>query len=65
MKTKNQTAAPALPSVAPAISHSSVKPERNTGKAEDPDQLRLLKQIVEETRSFCRPDGQERQDAEK
>src|ERR1017187_3062991 len=69
---KHSTAAPALPTAALASSHSSVKTARNNNtKAEalpEPeqmhDELRLLRQIVEEARSFRRPDQRERQDSQ-
>jgi hypothetical protein len=56
MRKRTLAAAPTLPIAAPAISHSSVKPKRNINKTEDPDELRLLKQIVEEAKAFRRPD---------
>src|ERR1017187_697594 len=68
---KHSTAAPALPTAALASSHSSVKTARNNTKVEalpEPeqmhDELRLLRQIVEEARSFRRPDQRERQDSQ-
>src|ERR1039457_5714566 len=69
---KHSTAAPALPTAALASSHSSVKTARNNNtKVEalpEPDQmhdkLRRLRQIVEEARSFRRPDQRERQDSQ-
>jgi hypothetical protein len=74
MRTKkNHTAAPALPTAAPAISHSSVKRKsalKLVPKVEDlatPKQMldELLKQIIAEAKSFRRPDKrQERQDGE-
>jgi hypothetical protein len=33
--------------------HSSVKRKHDIKKVQDPDELRLLKQIVEEAKSFC------------
>jgi hypothetical protein len=61
MKAKHPTANPALPTAEPAISHSSVKPKRNTRKAEDLvkettplDELRLLRQVIEEAKKFCK-----------
>ncbi len=65
MRAKRPTANPALPAAEPAIRQLNLKPKHNTKKVEDPDELRLLKQVIAEARSFRRPDHQERQDAEK
>ena len=48
-----KTAQPKLPTTKPRIPQS-VKP-KPTKKVEDPDDLRLLKQIVEEAKAFRRP----------
>jgi hypothetical protein len=58
MRKRTLAAAPALPTAAPAISHSSVKPKRNINKTEDLDERRLLRQIIEEAKKFCRLDSQ-------
>ena len=47
-----KTTQPKVPKVEPRIP-KSVKPKRNMKTVEDPDELRLLKQIVEEARAFC------------
>jgi hypothetical protein len=54
MKTKNHTANPAL--------KPRKKMEDRAKEKRMLDELRLLKQIVEEARSFCRPDMRERQE---
>jgi hypothetical protein len=64
MRKRTLIAAPALPAAAPAISHSSVKPKRNTTKAEDWAKQKemhdeLLKQVIIEAKAFSRPDSQE------
>jgi hypothetical protein len=42
-----------------------VEPNRKTKKIEDPDELRLLMQVIEEARAFCKSEMRERQDGEK
>jgi hypothetical protein len=59
MKKRTLPAAPALPTAAPAGPHSPIEPNRNTKKVEDLDERRLLRQIIEEAKNFCRPDRQE------
>jgi hypothetical protein len=62
---KHPTAIPAVTTAAPAISHSSVKPKRNTKKIENLEERRLLLQVIEEAKAFCRADKRERHDGEK
>jgi len=65
MRTEHSTADPALPTAAPnSPCLTSVKPKSNT-KEVDLDELRLLRQIVEEAKSFRRPDKREHHDGEK
>jgi hypothetical protein len=59
MRKRTLIAAPALPTAAPAISHSTLKPKRNTKKVQDLDERRLLKQVIVEAKAFSRPDSQE------
>ena len=61
--------APALPTAALAISHSSVKPARKNTEVEalpKPGKMHdeLLKEVVLEARAFSRPELRERQDSE-
>jgi hypothetical protein len=56
-----KTAQPKPPTTKPRIP-KSVSPKRNIKKTEDPDELRLLRQIVEEAKAFRRPDMRERQE---
>ena len=65
MKKRTLAADPALPTAAPAVSHSSVTPERNTKKIENFEERRLLLQVIEEAKAFCRADKRERHDGEK
>jgi hypothetical protein len=55
MKKRTLAADPALPTAAPAVSHSSVTPERNTKKIENFEERRLLLQVIEEAKAFRRP----------
>jgi hypothetical protein len=62
MKAKHPTAKPALPT---PQQHSGVKPERNTKKIQTCEERRLLLQVIEEAKAFCRADKRERHDGEK
>jgi hypothetical protein len=53
-----KTPKPKLFSAEPRIP-CTVKPKRSTTKVEDLDERRLLRQIIEEAKKFCRPDSQE------
>src|ERR1039457_416 len=69
MRKRSLAVAPALPTAALAISHSSVKPARKNTEVEalpQPGKMHdeLLKEVVLEARAFSRPELRERQDSE-